>query len=181
MQSVDDLVALASSPDVGAIVLDAHTIGVETISDGATLGALSSLRAIRPELPLVLLSDSTDDEPGEAEDVFDMVVDRVKVSAHWPVYEARLLRSMGRYEDAMNDKLRRIRDLVDHQIDGTLTADGERELASLRSDVERPANAQMARLAGARRARLDAEDERLARLETIVTRLHREVANLSQA
>ena len=68
--------------------------------------------------------DATDSEPAEAADIFDLVFNRERAEASWPVYEARLLRLMGRYQDAMNDKLRRIRELVNDQVSGQLTSMG---------------------------------------------------------
>lgn len=181
MRSFDVLLALADAPEVGAVILDEHVIGTMPGQEDEGFLPLSSLRAIRPELPIVLLTDNPGTEPSEAADIFDMVVERESVGDRWSVYEARLLRLMGRYEDAMSDKLRRIRALVDDQTAGTLTEQGEQELALLRADVERPANAQVAVMAATRHAQLDAQDERLARLQGIVDRLQRDVANLVQS
>jgi hypothetical protein len=180
MRSLDVYFALASAPEVGAVVLDEHVIGATASQDKGEFLAVSSIRAIRPELPIVLLIDASAAEPGEAADIFDMVIERERVETSWYVYEVRLLRLMGRYEDAMSDKLRRIRALVDDQIAGRLTEQGERELDVLRSDVERPANAQMAMVVRTRQAQLDAQDERLARLQDIVDRLQRDVVSLTQ-
>jgi hypothetical protein len=172
--------ALAGDPDVGGVILDLPVTRERTDENGAIAAAMT-LREARPQLSIMLLTSAAERESGETEEVFDLVVDRDVACAHWPVYEARLLRDMGRWKQAEDERGRRMHELIDRTLAGDATPAEQQELASLRADVERPF-APLALAAEARwAAELDTQEARLARLEEISTRLDRALSGETTA
>lgn len=171
-RSVDVLLSLAGEPEIGGIILDLPVTRERTDENGAVTAALS-LREARPQLAIMLLTSAAERELAETEEVFDMVVDRDVALSHWPVYETRLLRDMGRWGQALDERNRRLSYLVDRTFTGDATTGEHEELARLRADVERPFAATIEAAHQRWIAELDAQDARLARLEEISAKLDR--------
>jgi CheY-like chemotaxis protein len=178
-------VAMASDPAAGAVLID-HDVRDRA---GVLVGGLAVadyLRGVRPELPIFLLVDhAAESDPEPNAGAVESVIPKPHLHGHAPVYAARILRAMARYDAALSARQRRIRELVDRKVSADSGAGAEsfgaaaeafgeaeeRELASLRAETERAFDLALSGQDTARDEQLRREEERLAELRAIAAEL----------
>jgi CheY-like chemotaxis protein len=163
---VQDYANLLTNPETGAFILDHRLFDFKTASYTG-LELANDLRALRPELPIFILTQYADDEKlqGQERSVVEAIIakDKMRNRQDCDVYVTRILRSIKRYEDALTEKQKCLQNLVDKKISGRLTNEEANELAKLRFDVERPADLLLAQKNEKWEAELKAEANFLAK------------------
>jgi hypothetical protein len=165
---VEDYADLAAHPETGAVLISRL---VELYSGGVYNSAMIAdyLRALRPDLPLFLLvDDGSGDVGGPSVDGAFSVADLYQQP---DVYRRRLLRAVGRYEQAMSTRQQRLQVLLDADLAGTLDATGAEELAALRADFERAAEVSQAKRVAQHEVDLAEKRQLVTQLEAIAQQL----------
>lgn len=165
-----DYVDLLTDERTGAVILDQRLSEQSGVSyQGIELAEF--LRVLRPELPIFILTQHADDDLlHQKEESVEFVIDKEDLTSlnHVPkVHVARILRAMGYYEEALNAKQRRLKELIDRKLSEQLDEAELAELEALRADIERPTEAQMNRQEAAWEAKLQTQDEFLEQLKQI--------------
>jgi DNA-binding NarL/FixJ family response regulator len=161
MQSYGDLI---NHPQTRAFIIDQRLDKAKVPYEGIQLA--DHLRSLRPELPIFILTGWPDDVEGRDESV-EAIIPKDRVRKHPDVYVARILRCINRYEEALTEKQRRIKELIDLKIADRLSSEAEEELESLRADIERPAGSILAEQEARREAEFKRQAEFLERLEEL--------------
>jgi FixJ family two-component response regulator len=164
--SLSDYVDLITNPDTAAFIID------QRLSDSANapyegLDLADYLRTLRPELPIYILTNYADDTMEGKGQSADAIIKKGNVRDYTEVTIARILRSVKRYEEALTEKQYRLKTLIDHKITNQLTDVEEKELESLRADIERSFDLALSDQEQKREVYLQEQEERLAKLEEI--------------
>jgi hypothetical protein len=168
--NVADYRVLASDPDTGAVVLD------ERLSDYSGvnylgLSAANELRTFYPSLPIYLLTQYAGTIPPDSGQPVEAIIAKSELRANPILWSKRMLRSISRYEDSLNEKQRRLRELITLRLAGDLTQEQEVELEKLRTDIEVPFEPIVTNRERARLDRIREQHECLEELRRIVNRL----------
>jgi hypothetical protein len=164
---VEDYADLAANSDTGAIIL---SDSIRRRSDKAySSGDVAAyLRALRAQLPIFVLSE---DDAAEDDPAVDAIFAARDLRKRPEAYTTRLMRAIGRYQDAMSAHQQRLQALLDRQIAGALTAEEAEELARLRSSSERAAQVKVAKQAESQEVDLLEKRELVSQLEALATKL----------
>ena len=128
---------LASLGEFGAVILDERLDELSGVSYSG-LEVAQFLRALRPELPIYIMTNWPDDlaQSEEAGDVED-VISKSDFSQHPSKYSARILRATSRYEESLNEKAREFGALIDKKLNGLLDITSSERLSELQAEFER--------------------------------------------
>ncbi len=165
--AITDYTDLLTDDRTGAIIVDQRLSDFSGVSyDGIELA--DYLRYLRPELPIFMLTNYADDEllQGQGGSV-DSIIDKKTVRKRAAVYVRRILRSMEHYQAALTKRQARLKELIDRKLSSGLNEAEEAELKTLRADVERPLESEMSHQEEIWKAELQAQEDRLARLEAM--------------
>lgn len=133
----DEYAELAADWETGAVLI-AHRLGSAPGLGKTGLDVADYLRTLRPELPIYLLADDESDLADDEGESVDGVILRSALQNAPGVYAKRILRAMQRYEAALTERQRRLKELVDRKLAGELSAEEEADLEQLRAVVARP-------------------------------------------
>lgn len=133
----DQYAQLAADWETGAVLIG-HRLGAPAGLGQTGLDLADYLRTLRPELPIYLLVDAASDLAADEGASVDGVIVRAALEDAPGVYAKRMLRAMQRYEAALTERQRRLKELVDRKLAGELSAEEEVDLAELRAAVARP-------------------------------------------
>lgn len=177
--AVDDYAYLVANPQTGAVLIDHH------LSDGTGVpyegtDVAEFLRMLRAELPIYILTNYGPDAEEQGSDAADSIIDKQNVRKHTNAYIARILRGMQRYDEALMRKKQRIKELVDKKIASELSEDEERELTTLRADINRPVDLPLARQNEQRAATLQQKEQQIAALQELASRLLNELKHTNK-
>lgn len=164
--SKDDYVDLLTNPDTAAIIIDQRLSDyADAAYDG--LGLANYLRSLRPEIPIYILTNVKDDVLESNGQSVDAIIKKDNVRDYTEVTVARILRSIKRYEESLDEKQHRLRTLIDRKIANELSEDEEKELQMLRDNIERPVDLALSDQEQKKEAYLQEQEQRLAKLEKI--------------
>lgn len=143
MPNIADYVNLLTDNRTGAIIIDQRLSELSgVIYEGIEVAEL--LRAARPELPIFILTQhSNDDLLLEKESSVEFVMGKDELAKRDAAYAARILRNMGRYEASLNEKQQKLKELIDRKLSDGLDEESEAELKRIRTDFERPLEQQL--------------------------------------
>ncbi len=163
---LSDYVDLITNPDTAAFIID------QRLSDSANapyegLDLADYLRALRPDLPIYILTNYADDTLEENGQSADAIIKKGNVRDYTEVTIARILRSIKRYEETLTEKQHRLKTLIDRKIADELTEAEAQELEVLRSDIERPSDLVLSDQGLKQDAYLQEQEKRLAQLTEI--------------
>ena len=94
------------------------------------------LRSLGAQLPIYVLTQYRDDLGTRVMDVED-VINKGHFGDLPEVYAKRILRAAGRYRDALDQRRQRFLELIDMKTKGTITIELNKELETLRAEIER--------------------------------------------
>jgi hypothetical protein len=176
---VADYADLAADPETGAVVID-ERLGVYAGVDYGGLQVADFLRTLRPELPIYILTNYANEIADDQGESVEFIIDKKAVRSAAKVYAVRILRAMQRYEVALTEQQRRLKELIDRKLAGELSAEEGTELQQLRAAIERPfatAELEHERLWD---EELQQQRELLEQLEQIARGIRRDIAGSEQ-
>ena len=135
--ALSDYTDLLASPETGAIIIDERLSDYGGV-DYTGLDLADYLRTLRPEIPIYILTHYPDDIPEDHSGSTELIIDKTQVRKAAKAYVTRMLRQMQRYDDALTEQQKRLKDLIDRKLAQELTEQEQRELEQLRADIERP-------------------------------------------
>lgn len=163
---IADYADLLTDSRTGAIIIDQRLGDFAGVSyDGIEIAEF--LRSLRPELPIFILTNYADEELEDQGEAVDSIIDKKTVRKRAEVYVKRILRSVEHYQTALTEKQKRLKDLIEHKLSSGLDEADEAELQALRADLERPLGLKIARQEEIWEAELQAQEDRLSKLEEI--------------
>lgn len=140
-RNIADYADLMNDPQTGAIILD-QRLSEQGGVNYEGIEVAEFLRTLKPELPVFILTQHGPDDLLQLKaEAAEYVIDKDDIAKrdHTPqVHAIRILRSMGKYEVALNAKQRRLKELIDRKLSFGLNEAETAELTSLRADIERP-------------------------------------------
>jgi len=162
---ITDYEALLANDRTGAVVIDQRLSELSGVAyEGIEVAEF--LRAIRPELPIFILTQhSNDDLLLEKEESVEFIIGKGDLTKRDTTYAARILRSIGRYEAALNEKQARLKELIDLKLSTGLDEKGEEELREIRADFERPMERQLTQQESSWKAEQASREKFLQRLK----------------
>lgn len=171
---LEDYGSLLAEPETAAIILD-QRLGEQSGVNYQGIDAAEYLRALKPEIPIFILTQhGSDDLLLSKEESVEFVIDKEDLSdlSHKAeVHAIRILRAIGRYEESLTEKQRRMSQLVDKMISEGLDAAESAELSQIRAEFQRNLLHQNGAL-GAENEHKDADNEKfLNDLKEITERL----------
>ena len=170
---VADYADLAADPETGAVIID-ERLSEFTGVDYTGLQVADFLRALRPELPIYILTNYANEILDDQGESVEDIIDKKTVRKAAKVYVVRILRAMQQYEAALTEQQRRLKELIDRKLSGELSEEEEAELQQLRAAIERP-------FAPAEIEHEHRWDEELQRQEEQLERLEKIAQEIQQA
>lgn len=163
---IDDYSDLIAAPETGAFILD------QRLSEGSDanytgLALAEYIQSVRPDIPLYILTGYPDEDVEHHGHSVDAVIRKSFVRDHADVSIKRILRAMQRYEEALSERQRSIKNLIDKKVTEGLATEEQAELDTLRGYAERPFEKEIERQEASITDRLDAQDEEIARVEAL--------------
>lgn len=135
--SMSDYADSLADSETGAFIVDERLSEYGGV-DYTGLQLADFLRAIRPELPIYILTNYPKDIPESSGASVEFVVDKSSIRSTAQVVVSRILRHMQRYEIALSEQQKRLKDLIDLKLTKGLSTEEERVLEQLRAAIERP-------------------------------------------
>ena len=133
--SIESYTNLASIGEVDAVVIDQRLDELTGVGyDG--IGVADYLRSLRPELPIYILTQYSDDLGSRAMAV-ESIISKKEFNNSPDVFAHRILRAARRYKDALSEKHQRFLELIDMKTKGDINPDFAKELDQLRAEIER--------------------------------------------
>ena len=160
---------LIADPKTGAFVIDYKLDQGGIDYDGP--GLAQYLRTQRPELPIYLLTNYAPDATDAQASEFEEVINKTDMRTTYEVHVVRILRGIGRYQEALSRAQARLKDLVERKLGGTITAEEDKELESLRAHLELPSSVVIGRTLEERDKTLAEQGALMERLERVMRRL----------
>lgn len=139
LPTLDDYTDLLTNLETGAIIIDERLSPYGGVNYTG-LQLADFLRTIRPEIPIYILTNYSEDIPEDQGESVEFIIDKQTVlkKANAKVYVARILRHMQQYEVALTEQQRRLKNLIDRKLTDGLNNEEEEELKQLRAKIERP-------------------------------------------
>jgi len=126
---------LVDSLPASAVLID-QRLGESSSAPYTGLELAGSLRAIRPMLPIFILTKWVEEDQLEEKGfVVDDIMDRTLLNRYAASYVGRLLRSMRRYEESRSEQSKRMHTLIAESLYRELNDDETAELIRLRADI----------------------------------------------
>lgn len=139
-EALDNYTSLLADPETGAIILD-QRLGEQSGVNYQGIDAAEYLRAIKPEIPIFILTQhGSDDLLLSKEENVEFVIDKDELSDldhKAQVHAIRILRAIGRYEESLTEQQHRMSQLVDKMMSEGLDAAESTELSQLRAKFQR--------------------------------------------
>lgn len=98
------------------------------------------LRSLNPMIPIFILTNyekETSDLASGWSIEYIIAKSKFKTKNQVKIHIKRILRAVGRYEDALSKKTKIFKELIDKKVSGTISTQEEKELNKIRSEFER--------------------------------------------
>jgi hypothetical protein len=169
VENLADWLQLTEDLSVSAVLLD-HRLGESSNASYTGLELADSLRDVKPLLPLFILTKYASDERLESngfsvDDVLDKERLRQDAAA---AYVARILRGIGRYEEAKSNRAKHLSDLISLSLSRELSSEEKIELNTIRSELGLPILIRQLDLADEAHDVLESKKELLAGLRKLL-------------
>lgn len=128
---------LLQDKHTGGFILD-QVLNDNDAADYTGLELADFLRAIDSRLPLFILTNYASPDLEATGRSVEEVIAKDDIREHTGTYVARMLRRLGEYDDALEQRQKRFRILIDRQLKRRLTPKEQAELEALRMEIERP-------------------------------------------
>jgi len=161
LQVIEDL-------SVSAVLLD-HLLGQSSGASYTGLELADSLRDVKPLLPLFILTKYASDERLESNGFsVDDVLDKERLRQNAAAYVTRILRGIGRYEEAKSNRAKHLGDLISLSLARELSSEEKLELNTIRSELGLPVLLRQLDLADEAHTNLESQKELLASLRRLL-------------
>lgn len=162
-----DYASLLAGGGVSALILDQKLEDGGVSYSGTELSAF--IRGIAPKLPIVILSNYTDEPAlfeqgeGDVEYIIPKKVVADPTCRNAQIFKARFLRHLNVFTDVLNERAQRYHDLLVRSLNVSLSPEEQAEISALEGD-------RLSAVAAAERERQQKLDADIERLKSILER-----------